>query len=308
MSYLFRIGTAGDKGKWQRFGWDSLIEYAKQHNVEIVYIDTSKPIEEQGKFDIIVQKLIYNIGENPMDNPEYRIVYEYIQNHPEIKLIDNFDMMLIINDREKLSNVLKTIKWPDTINIRYPKSVMLYANDIDTIKKATENMKYPILAKPKLAGTVPAAHLMRMTSSPEALVGITVPCLLQEFINHGSVVYKVYVIGKHIEVTARTSIRDIKPEENIEINFHSQKSTEENGLWDHSIDLKEVKIPLDDLQIISDALTKSLKMHLIGFDIIIDKNNNYWIIDVNYYPGYKMVDNLQEKFFNFLSDIYYGRQ
>ena len=49
MSHLFRIGTAGDKGKWQRFGWGSLIEYTKQRNVEIVYNDANKPIVLRSK-------------------------------------------------------------------------------------------------------------------------------------------------------------------------------------------------------------------------------------------------------------------
>ena len=308
MSYSFRVGAAGDKGKWERIGWDAIIEYAKSQNVEIVYIDLTKSIEEQGKFDIIIHKLTHVVNDDPMNSSEYKMVYDYCKKHPETKLIDDLDAMQVVNDRESLTKALQTVSWPEGINVHEPQSQMLFANDLESIKKVTNNLRFPLLAKPKLGGSKESAHLMRLVTNPEALVGVAVPCLLQEYINHGAVVYKVYALGDHLEVTARTSSRDIKPNENFVLNFQSQKSSEENGLWDHTVDLKHVKIPYDKFMQCSAALRRDLNLHLIGFDILIDKEGNFWIVDVNYFPGYKMIEKLEEKFFNFLVDVHNGKQ
>ena len=65
---------------------------------------------------------------------------------------------------------------------------------------------------------------MKITTTPQVLVGFPVPCLFQEYINHGAVVYKVYELGNQLEVTCRTSTRDIKEGESFTLEFNSQNS------------------------------------------------------------------------------------
>ena len=84
--------------------------------------------------------------------------------------------------------------------------------------------------------------------------------------------------------------------------FHSQHSEEQNGIWTKPRDFSDVKVPMNDFIQISSDLRKALHVDLLGFDVIIDKNNKFWIIDLNYFPGYKHVDNLWPKFLNFIME------
>ena len=300
----FRVGCAGPTDKWQRIGWDELISYAKERGVEIVYIDSEKPIEEQGKFDIIIHKMTYGMEGDKMKYFKYRDLYNYHKNHPEVIFIDDLDAVEMTSDRELLNKTIQSVQWPEGITISAPQAEMLYKNDIETIKEVTSHLHFPLLAKPKEGISNTAAHSMRIATTPEALVGVPVPCLLQEYVNHGAVVYKIYALGDHMEVTARTSSRDILPGENFVLDFHSQHSTDNNGFWDHTVNLKEVVIPYEKFAVLSKAIRKNLNLHLVGFDILIDKEGKYWIVDVNYFPGYKMIENLSGKFFSFFVDLY----
>ena len=57
--------------------------------------------------------------------------------------------------------------------------------------------------------------------------------------------------------------------------------------------------PIDDFLKISADLRKALNVDLIGFDILIDENKHYWIIDVNYFPSYRGVKDLWPKLLHF---------
>ena len=307
---LFRVGTAGPVDKFDRIGFPSITKYAKERNVEIVQIDSTKPIEEQGKFDVILQKMTYEMEGDKMKYFKYRDLYEYQHNHKEVVFIDDLDAVEVTCDRCTLTEALSKVKWPEGIDIAQPQAATLLKNDIDSIRETTAKLHFPLLAKPLGGFTNDEAHTMRLATSPESLVGVPVPCLLQEYINHGAVVYKIYALGNHLEVTTRTSTRDIQENEQFTLNFHSQHSKDENGLWDHSINLEEYAktIPYDKFALLSEALRRDLKLHLVGFDILIDKNGKYWIVDVNYFPGYKFIENIEEKFFNFIVDVYNHKQ
>lgn len=135
------------------------------------------------------------------------------------------------------------------------------------------------------------------------MIGFPTPSLLQEYINHGGIVYKIYTIGDHLEVTARPSTRDLKKNETVTIDFHSQKPDVENGIWTHHQITKDDNFPIEDFKKISKAIRSSLKMELIGFDILIDSSGSYWIIDINSFPGYKMIPNLPELFYEFFVNL-----
>ena len=305
-----RVGIDVPESKFNNLAFPLLQKYAKERNMEIYHINCEKPMEEQGKFDVIMHKMTYDMEGDKMKYFKYRDLYEYQHNHPEIPFIDDLDAVEVTCNRETLNEALSRVNWPEGIEIGQPQAATLEKNDIESIKATTAHLHFPLLAKPLEGVTNEEAHTLRLATSPESLVNVPVPCLLQEYINHGAVVYKVYALGNHLAVTTRTSTRDINPDENITLNFHSQKPNVENGLWDHSIDLnKSAKtIPYDKFALLSEALRRDLKLHLVGFDILIDHSGKYWIVDVNYFPGYKFIDNLDELFYNFLVDVYHRRQ
>ena len=300
-----KIGYCGSQGKWDRMNWNEFILYCNNNNVEIKYIDLDKSIEEQGPFDLILHKITYSMKESDLNSlNQIKNLENYIKNHPEIIFLDDLNSVSLTLDREKLNLALSSIEWPKDIKISSPKAQMLYSNDKNQIEYTIQNLKFPLLVKPKGACSTDESHHLRLVSSSKSLETAIIPSLLQEYINHGGIVYKIYTIGDHLEVGARPSTRDILPGEELILDFHSQKPNINNGLWTNPLNLSNITYPIENFQKISKILRKSLNMQLIGFDILIDHENNYWIVDVNYFPGYKNVNNLWEKFLNFFKSYF----
>lgn len=294
---MIQIGYCGPEEKYERLGWRKFVEYCAERGYELKYIDLKKPIAQQGDFRAIIQKLTYEIVNG--DDEALMNFKEYVNSHPSVRVFDPLESAALTLNREALTKVLNTIQWPQSLDVRIPKSIELDSSDIATINGITKELHFPVLAKPLEACSKDSNHVFRLCTSPDKLVGVPVPTQLQEYINHGGVVYKIYKLGDIIEVTTRKSTRDIEEGEDIQLNFHSQKPDSEKSLWTSSV--PSVSIPYDDFQQISDILRESLNMELFGFDILKDADNVYWIVDVNYFPGYKYVENLWEKFFRLIA-------
>ncbi|KAK8854233.1 Inositol-tetrakisphosphate 1-kinase [Tritrichomonas musculus] len=300
-----RIGYCGRKSKWESFHWQEFIEYAASHNIEVVPIDLKNPIENQGHFDLIIHKMTNVMdGHNMNCNEELNCLYKYTKEHPEVIIIDDLDSVAITLDREETDELLKSIQWKTEKKVSCPNSSLLLKTDLDNIKEATKHLNFPILAKPKAASlmlntTKEYCHMLRIATSPEDLVNFSSPCLLQEYINHNGIIYKLYAIGSELSCDIRPSTRDIKPEETINLDFHSEKPEVNNGLWTQPRDFSEVQVPMNDFLQISADLRSAFNIDLLGFDVIIDKDGYYWIIDVNFFPSYRGVKDVWPKFLNF---------
>lgn len=299
-----RVGYCGPDAKWQRMNWDSIVRYAAERNVELVHIDLHKPIELQGNFHLIIHKMTYIMKGHDFEfDPELKELYQFSVNHPEIKIVDGLNEIAVTLDREELNNALSSISWPQELKVSTPQAKMLLSTDEQTINEAVKGLRFPVLSKPKGASSTRENHTLRLASNPNQLIGAPAPSLLQEYVNHGGVVYKIYALGDHIEVDLRPSTRDVEPNECINLDFHSQYS-DSNDLWTKKRDLSNIPVPLEDFMKMSKIIRKDLKMELIGFDILIDKDNHYWIVDLNYFPGFHNVENIEQKFLDFfLSEI-----
>ncbi|EAY13259.1 Inositol 1, 3, 4-trisphosphate 5/6-kinase family protein [Trichomonas vaginalis G3] len=304
-----RLGYAGPQKKWESIKWNEFITYAGERGMDVIYIDLDKDLEPQGPFDIILHKVTYMMHSPIVDqNPLIKNLITYIRNHPEVIVLDNLEAVGITLDRELLNNAIESIKWPEGVDIRVPHADMLLQSDLESIKKVTSKLRFPLLSKPKVGSeivgaTKETAHMLRLATSPESLVGVATPTLLQEYINHGGVVYKIYTIGDHLEVTARPSTRNVESGEDISIDFHSERPDDPNGVWIHKDGLDKIQMPIEDFKKLSKAIRTSMKMELIGFDILIDEKGAYWIVDLNFFPGYKMIPNLWELFYNFFMSL-----
>ena len=53
---------------------------------------------------------------------------------------------------------------------------------------------------------------------PEGLAGLRAPLMLQEFVNHSGVLFKVYVIGEHATCVRRRSLPDVPAERLLDLD------------------------------------------------------------------------------------------
>lgn len=157
------------------------------------------------------------------------------------------------------------------------------------------SLNFPVIAKPLLVDGSAKSHAMSLVFNVQSLAKLKPPVVLQEFINHGGVLFKAYVVGDYVQCVRRRSLPDVDEQQlkNAEgpVSFCQISNTPSSS----DLDLPEVELP--PANFISDVacgLRKALGLRLFNFDIIRDVkrgNRFYHIIDINYFPGYaKMPD------------------
>ncbi|KAF5774634.1 putative inositol-pentakisphosphate 2-kinase [Helianthus annuus] len=281
----FTIGYALLLKKQQSFIQDSLINSAKQRGIDLIKIDTDKPLADQGPFDCVLHKLSGNDWRNQLR--------EYVIRNPssidEVKDID------------------------ETASFGVPKQVVVYEPE-----KLSEglglSLKFPVIAKPLVADGSAKSHKMLLIFSSEGFEKLKTPTVLQEFVNHGGVIFKVYVVGKYVKCVKRKSLPDIDDEKLESLRGSLSFSQVSNLTSDERNDDKYYKMmdsedaampPMNLISNIARGLRKAMKLHLFNFDVIRDTKvgNRYLVIDINYFPGYAKMPGYESVLTDFFWDI-----
>jgi hypothetical protein len=124
----------------------------------------------------------------------------------------------------------------------------------------------------------------------------------QEFIpDHGGIVFKVYAVGDRVEVNPRSSITDSyyprRPASTMAqslqpryYRFDSQNITKAHVRTTESA--CPPTPPANLTSCIVRALSAELDLTLLGIDLVFDVQRAiYAVVDVNYFPGYKTMDD-----------------
>jgi hypothetical protein len=97
-SRIIRVGFALRKEKARKHVRAELVEEARARGIHIVVIDEALPLEQQGPFDVILQKI---------RRPEFeRELEEYKKRHPEVHLCDPPSATLLLRNRQSMLRVL----------------------------------------------------------------------------------------------------------------------------------------------------------------------------------------------------------
>ncbi|EFJ04227.1 hypothetical protein SELMODRAFT_432608 [Selaginella moellendorffii] len=73
--------------------------------------------------------------------------------------------------------------------------------------------KFPVIAKLLVANGSTNSHAMSLTFNQEGLTKFKLPVVLQEFFNHGGVIFKMYVVGNYVKCVKRRSLPDVPEDE-----------------------------------------------------------------------------------------------
>ncbi|KAI8876115.1 hypothetical protein K501DRAFT_56879 [Backusella circina FSU 941] len=198
-----------------------------------------------------------------------------------------------------------------------PKSVSLGS----TNKLNHIDIQFPALCKRRTACSSKEAHEMVLVPNSIGMMKLNHyfkddPVILQEFVQHDGVIVKVYVADGHITASTRPSFKNLSPTGDI-VHFDSQalpktfdtaapleEGLEEvflrmdpNGVHIH----KEAILDLNILKRMTDSLQERLGLTFFGFDVLIESGTQrYYIVDVNYFPGFKNVDGFHSIFIDIL--------
>lgn len=283
----FRIGYALAPRSVSSFIQSSLLLHAKQRGVDLIPIDLEKPLIEQGPFDSVFHKLY---------DPEWKKqLEEFSLKYPTAIIVDPIESIEKLHNRVSMLDAVTQLKIE---NLEIPQQAFVDSNESlqdEVVVARRQEMKFPLIAKPLIANATADAHQMFLVLNQDGLNGVKTPIVLQEFVNHGGVIFKVYVAGDHVKCVKRRSLADITEEksENL-IPFSLISYFADNEQSDESLAklMEAAEMPPSSfVNEVSKQLRHALKLHLFNFDMIRDSRyeNRYLIIDINYFPGFAKV-------------------
>eukprot|EP01132_Coremiostelium_polycephalum_P007832 gene7832-9646_t len=265
-----------------------------ENNIKCIPIDLNNTSElpNESPYHLIIHKFTDELADivNNQDNQnKINSIQKILNKYPGIVQVDKLENQKPVLDRVGLSTLLdKLNQLPSNFNIRCPSFIVIEneSNDYtDQLKK--QNVSFPVVCKPIQACGSKESHELGIVFKEEDLHLFKPPMLVQEYINHDAVIYKVFVIGDNINIVKRKSLRNMKPDETQVITFNSQKPLPSTLLPEKDIDLSTVvSPPSETLDSISKGIQKDLGLTLFGFDLITDSNSKkHGIVDLNYFPG-----------------------
>ncbi|KAJ7542219.1 hypothetical protein O6H91_10G094900 [Diphasiastrum complanatum] len=230
-------------------------------------------------------------------------VASYLREHPSIFVIDPLEHIVPLMDRFATQDLLESIILK--MNTRYqkiraPQSVKIEAVDQPNFLEVSDVAKlgFPTIVKPQIACGASDAHVMAVVLRKEGYRGLQVPfpAIVQEYIDHGSKIYKFYILGHKLFFSVRRSMPNVADlsSNSPAIVFDSLKSlpVNEKHAEQQSFNGEEStsQLDLEAVECLAAALRTRLGLTIFGFDIVIQEGtNDHVIVDVNYFPSFKDV-------------------
>lgn len=304
----FTVGYALLPKKQQSIIQDSLVAVARSRGIDLVAVDLRRPLADQGPFDCLLHKLH---GEDWS-----RQLREFGSRHPGAAVVDSPDAIGRLHDRVSMLQVVSglEIACPDGSSFGIPDQIVVRDRERLSSEQSREGLAFPVIAKPLVAAGSERSHEMSLVFNRGGLSKLEPPIVLQEFVNHGGVVFKVYVVGGYVQCVKRRSLPDVSEEElgcSQGLMPFSQVSNsairEEGGDGPReAAGLEEAEMPPRSLIAeLARGLRRAMKLNLFNFDVIRDARNGdrFLVIDINYFPGYAKLPCYETVLTDFLWDV-----
>jgi len=304
-SRRYRIGYALAPKKKNSFIQPSLVNLSRDRGIDLVSIDPSLPLLKQGPFDCVLHKLY---GADWKDQ-----LQEFAAKNPNVPIIDRPNAIERLHNRISMLQVVSELQIPqdeDTFGI--PSQIVVYDSIALSDSSAVDALRFPVIAKPLVADGSAKSHKMSLVYHRAGLLKLKPPLVLQEFVNHGGVIFKVYVVGDHVKCVRRKSLPDVSEEKlestegSITFSQVSNISTQDQKEEQYYEHLEEAEMPpLRFVTEIARGLRRVMGLHLFNFDMIRDVKvgNHYFVIDINYFPGYAKMPSYETVLTDFFWNI-----
>ena len=328
-SQRYRIGYALLPKKVQSFIQNSLINQAKQRGIDLIKIDPTKPLAQQGPFDCVIHKLY--------SSPDWNDQLQQLSlHHPNVVVIDSPESIKRLHNRISMLDVVASLKIPQgNQTFGVPKQRVVYESENLMDSMEEEGLKFPLIAKPVTADGSATSHEMSLVFNENGLKKLKTPIVIQEFVNHGGVIFKVYVVGEHVKCVKRRSLLDITEEKlnsmaadqgllpfsqisNLvaknEVGGCSELEkaviarNKGKGFCYSEVDELVEKAempPMEFVMELAKGLREAMGLRLFNFDLIRDSRdgNRYFVIDINYFPGYAKMPDYESVLVDFFCDL-----
>ncbi|EGC40315.1 hypothetical protein DICPUDRAFT_146695 [Dictyostelium purpureum] len=293
----FTVGYYLSKSKVERLKWNSFVDMCKEkYNINCVPLDLEKDVSSYDKqpFHVFINKLTDELGdlENIKNKTKIDKIQELMKRFKTIVQVDSIEFQKSVLGRDVLSILLDKlndskeggdfVKNPNFVLIDEQSQIKDYS---ELLQKS--DITFPCVCKPIKACGSEESHFMGIVFRESDLHQFKLPMLIQQFINHDGIIYKVFAIGDYIHVVHKKSIRNMNQNETELIKFDSQKPFPSTLLPTEDIESKVQTPNKETLKIVAQNITKALGLTLFGFDVIIDsETKKLAVVDINYFPTY----------------------
>lgn len=311
-----RVGYWLSEKKMKKLNFQAFADLCRKRGIEVVQLDLSQPLEEQGPLDVIIHKLTDLILEADQNDSQAVLlvqrVQDYIDAHPETIVLDPLPAIRTLLDRCKSYQLIHRIEscMQDERICSPPFMVLNTECSPDVLEQIKKHgLTFPFICKTRVAhGT--NSHEMAIIFSEEDLKDVKPPCVIQSFINHNAVLYKVFVVGDSYTVVERPSLKNFPAgpadRKAIFFNSHNVSKPESSSDLTSRENVEGVSQPPSDdvMRELSRSLQQALGVSLFGIDVIINNlTGQHAVIDINAFPGYEGVPEFFNDLLNHISSV-----
>lgn len=303
------IGCWFSAKKKKKVNIEKLRSLVANHGAQLIEIEITRRLETQGPFDAILHKMTDRMIEAMDGNEDAQRDMEgvetYLRNHPNTIVVDPLHSIRKLLDRFETYKLIHSTKICRSGKLHIPTFIQINSKDESSILQQMHkhNVNFPFVCK-KSVSHGSASHKMSIIFNKEGLKDVDPPCVAQTFINHGALLYKIYVIADKYHVVKRPSLRNfskqaLKDHQTIFFNSHDISSGESSRSnlttpdEDDAAPAPELDRSL--VNMLTNELHSELEMTMYGVDIIVStETGKHYVIDVNVFPGYDGVPSFLE--------------
>lgn len=288
------------------------------------------------KYDVIIHKLTDDL-ERSEPSDKLRDLQRYISLNPDVILVDPLSSVSLVTSRQRICECISDIEGPlmnsvdsgESHQFIQPKHFIVenkMSNDEFVEQMHIHGVQFPIICKPVTACGTPLAHLMSViVRIDDVMKLIKPPCVVQQFLDHDSTLYKVYVLGEDVMVFRRPSLPDLDLNQPIvSVEFDSRSNYPTLGDFyradcDYPIPKstimtgeklnEKLPIPIHLFELAAHRMKGRFGLTLFGFDVILCYPNQHSpshstsdervpemvVVDVNFFPSYKEVPDFPSR-------------
>ncbi|XVE49366.1 hypothetical protein DITRI_Ditri01bG0077800 [Diplodiscus trichospermus] len=294
------VGYALTLKKKKSFLQPKFERLARNNGILFVAIDLNRPLSDQGPFDIILHKL---------SGKEWcEIIEDYRQTHPEVTVLDPPDAIQHLHNRQSMLQDVVDLNLSDFHGkVGVPRQMVITKDPLSIPDEVTEaGLKFPLVAKPLVVDGSTKSHELFLAYDQFSLSKLEPPLVLQEFVNHGGVLFKIYIVGDAIKVVRRLSLPNVSKRGAVKdagIFPFPRVSSAAASAEDADLDPGVAELPPRPLlERLAKELRRRLGLRLFNIDMIREHGTRdvFYVIDINYFPGYGKMPDYEYIFTDFL--------
>ncbi|XP_010520810.1 PREDICTED: inositol-tetrakisphosphate 1-kinase 3-like isoform X3 [Tarenaya hassleriana] len=236
------------------------------------------------------------------------VSHEYRLTHPDVTVLDPPDAILHLRNRQSMLQCVADMNLSDSFGrVGVPRQLVI-KKDASSIPDAVSNagLRLPLVVKPLVADGSAKSHELSLAYDQHSLRKLEPPLVLQEFVNHGGVLFKVYIVGEAIKVVRRFSLPDVSRRElskSAGVFRFPRVSCAAASADEADLDPSVAELPPRPLlERLAKELRRGLGLRLFNLDMIREHGtrDRFYVIDINYFPGYGKMPEYEHIFTDFL--------